>query len=159
MRPFALLLVLLPLPAAAACPNDTEIFSCTITGKPLQICHWKGALIYNFGPLDAPELSIAEPLETVAFTPWPGAGNYIWETVVFRNEGFTYEVWTSIERGPDATTGLEAAVTVFEGEAEIARLDCDKGTPTNSLDRIYDLKQSIGQCWDYDTRTWATTCD
>ena len=159
MRALALLLALLPLPAAAACPNESEIFSCTIKGKPLQICHWRGALIYNFGPVDRPELSIATPLETVDFTPWQGVGRYIWETVAFQNEGYTYEVWTSVERGPEATTGLTGAVTVYDGETEVARLDCDEGSPSNSLDSIYTLKEAIGQCWDFEARAWTTICD
>ncbi len=125
----------------------------------MQICHWKGALIYNFGPLDAPELSIAEPLETVAFTPWPGVGRYIWEKVSFRNGAFAYEVYSSVERGPDAATGQVGTITVFEGDTEIVHLTCDADTIAGSLDRIYDLKQSIGQCWDADSKTWTNICD
>ncbi len=155
----ALLLLALAAPAQAACPNDSEIFSCTIQGKPLQICHWRGSLIYNFGPEEKPELSIAEPLQTVQFTPWPGMGRYMWETVTFTNRNYAYEVWTSIERGPEATTGLVAAVTVYKDGNEIARLECDEGTPSNALDQINDLKHAIGQCWDYDTETWTNICD
>lgn len=155
MRGLVLLLTLLPLQAHAACQIDSEVFSCQIGNKTLKICHQNGLLIYNFGPEGKPELTIAEPLEIVEFTPWPGAGRYIWETVAFRNERFTYLVHTSVERGPDATTGLQADVAVFEGDTEIARLSCDEGTASNSLDRIYDLKQSIGQCWDFDSQSWG----
>ena len=159
MRAALFLLALLPFPAAAACPNESEIFSCTIDGKLLQLCHWKGALIYNFGPADRPELSIAAPLETVAFTPWPGIGRSIWEMVAFPNKGYIYEVWTSVERDPEATNGLQGGVTVLEGETTVARLTCDPATPSQSLDVIYDLKQSIGQCWDFENKSWQTTCD
>jgi hypothetical protein len=155
MRAALLLFALAANPAHPACQNDSEVFSCRIGARTLQICHWKGALIYSFGPEGNPELTIAEPLETVDFTPWPGVGRYYWETVAFRNGPFTYEVWSSIERGPDATTGREAAVTVFRDDTEIARLDCDEGTASNSLDVIYGLKEAIGQCWDYDTRSWG----
>ena len=159
MRHVILALTFLAAPAQAACPNDSEIFSCTIKGKPLQICHWKGALIYNFGPVERPELSLAEPLQTVVFTPWPGAGRYIWETVAFPNQGYTYDVWTSFERDPEVSTGLEGGVNVTEGEALVAQLTCDPGTVSNSLDVIYGLKESIGQCWDFDARAWTTICD
>lgn len=154
----ALLLLALASPAAAACPNDSEIFSCTIDGKPLQVCHWKGALIYNFGPEDKPELSLSTPLETAAFTPWPGIGGAIWETVAFPNQGYTYEVWTSVERDPEATGGLEAGINVLQGEAMVAQLACDPGTPSQSLDVIYGLKEAIGQCWDFDTKAWTRNC-
>lgn len=159
MRATLLLLALAASPAQAACPNDSEIFSCTIDGKPLQLCHWRGALIYNFGPVDKPELSIAQPLETIAFTPWPGIGGSIWETVAFPNQGYSYEVWTSVERDPEASSGLQGGVNVMQGESLVAELTCDPGTPSNPLDVIYGLKESIGQCWDFDSRSWTSACN
>lgn len=159
MRALALFLALLPLPAAAACQNDTEVFSCSIGAKRVQICHWKGALIYSFGSEGMPELSIAEPLETVAYTPWPGVGSAIWETVTFPNSGYAYEVWTSAERDPEATTGLQGGVNVMQGDSIVAQLTCDPGTASNSLDAIYALKESIGQCWDFESRTWTSFCE
>ncbi|MFN6926191.1 MAG: hypothetical protein ACK4P8_11175 [Tabrizicola sp.] len=155
----ALLLIALATPSWAACPNESEIFSCTIKGKLLQLCHWKGALIYNFGPIEKPELSLAQPVQTVAFTPWPGMGSDIWETVAFPNGGHTYEVWTSVTRDPEATEGLRGGVTVLLGEEQVARLTCDPGTPSQSLDVIHEIKTAIGQCWDYDSRSWQTSCD
>jgi hypothetical protein len=159
MRAAILLLALLASPAHAACQNDSEVFSCRIGAKTLQVCHWKGALIYQFGPENNWDLSIAEPLETVAFTPWPGIGSAIWETVAFRNKGYSYEVWTSAERDPEAPSGLTGGVSVLEGDTVVAQLTCDPGTPSQSLDGIYDLKEAIGQCWDFDARRWSTTCD
>lgn len=159
MRALTLLLVLLAVPAQAACPNESEIFSCTIKGKPLQLCHWRGAVIYNFGPVEKPELSLSQPLQSVDFTPWPGIGGTIWESVAFPNQGYSYEVWTSVERDPEATSGLEAGVNVLEGETLVAQLACDPGTPSQSLDVIYGLKESIGQCWDFDSRSWTNSCN
>lgn len=158
MRSFALLFALLPVPAAADCSGGDMVFSCQIGPKALELCHADGALTYTFGRAGKPELTLTEPLETVDFTPWPGAGRYIWEAVAFHNAGFSYEIHSGIERGPDATTGREAALTVYEGETEIARLDCDADTAT-SLEDLYDLKKSVGQCWDYETRAWINTCD
>jgi hypothetical protein len=162
MRSVALLIAVLSAaasPASAACQNDAQVFSCQIGQKTLQVCHWKGALIYQFGPEDRWELSITEPLETADFKPWNGIGRYIWETLTFRNKGVSYEIWTSVERGPDATTGLEGAVTIREGDAELARLTCNPGTASTSLDSINDLKSAIGQCWDYESQTWTTACN
>lgn len=154
----ALVLIALASPAAA-CPNGAEVFSCTITGKPLQLCHWQGALTYSFGPADKPELTLSQPVENLAFTPWPGIGSEIRETVAFQNKGYTYEVWTSAERNPEAPTGLTGGVTVRQGETLVARLTCDPGTPSQSLDLIYDLKEAIGQCWDFGSRSWQTSCN
>ncbi len=158
MRILPFLLVLLPFPAASACPNESAIFFCSVQGKPLQICHWKGALIYNYGPEDRPELSIAEPLETVQFTPWNGIGKSIWQTVAFPNEGYGYEVWTSVERDPESTTGLEGGVNVMKDDNVVANLTCDPGTASNQLDVIYELKEAIGQCWNFNAQSWSTTC-
>ena len=155
----ALLLLALATPAQAACPNESEIFSCTIDGKPLQLCHWKGALIYNYGPVEKPELSLSQPLQTIHFTPWPGVSGTIWESVIFPNQDYAYEVWTSIDRDPQATTGLQGGINVLQGDSLVAQLLCDRGTPSQSLDVIYGLKQSIGQCWDYDSQSWTNICD
>jgi hypothetical protein len=154
----ALIFALLATPAAA-CPGGNEVFSCTIKGKPLQLCHSNGALTYSFGPTGKPELTLTQPLETLAFTPWPGIGSAIWETVAFPNQGYTYEVWTSAERDPEATEGLQGGVNVLQGKTLVAQLTCDPGTPSQSLDVLYDLKEAIGQCWDFDSRSWQTACN
>lgn len=152
----ALFLALLAAPASAACQADA-VFSCTIGQKTLQVCHWKGALIYGFGRDGRPELTIAEPLETVAFTPWPGIGRAIWDSLAFSNDGITYEVTTSVDRMDEAAQ-LEGGVNVIEGEAHLASLACDPGTPSQSLDVIYELKSEIGQCWDFDAKAWTRSC-
>ena len=158
MRLFTLLLALLPLPAAAACPNESEVFSCAIKGKPLQVCHRKGALIYNFGPIDKPELSIAEPLETVDYYPWPGFSRSIWSSVTFHNEAVSYEVWASFDRLDD-NAQLEGGIIVQDGGTPLAELTCDRGSVSQLLDVISDLKSDIGQCWDFDSQSWLATCD
>ena len=159
MRAILFLASLAASPAMAACPNESEIFSCTIDGKPLQLCHWKGALIYNFGPVGKPELSLSQPLRTIAYTPWPGVSGTIWESVSFPNHEYLYEVWTSVDRNPASTSGLQGGINVLKGQSLVAQLLCDPGTPSQSLDVIYGLKQSIGQCWDFDSQVWSNTCN
>jgi hypothetical protein len=150
----ALLLALLASPASAACQGD-EAFSCTIGRKTLDVCHWKGALIYRYGPEGNPELTIAEPLETVAYTPWPGIGRAIWDTVAFQNDGVTYEVWTSFDK-MDESAVLEGGVNVMQGDTSLASLTCDKGSVAHGLDVISDLKAGIAQCWDPEGQAWGS---
>ena len=150
----ALLLALLATPASAACQGD-EAFSCTIGKKTLEVCSWKGALIYSYGREGKPELTIAEPLETVAYTPWPGIGRAIWDSVAFQNEGVTYEVWTSFDK-MDENAILEGGVNVMQSDTTLASLTCDKGSVAHSLDPISDLKAGIGQCWAPTAQVWAT---
>ncbi len=153
MRTALLLVLLAAAPAQAACQGD-EAFSCQIGGKRVEVCYWKGMLTYRFGPEGKPELTLNERLETVAFTPWPGIGSSLWETVAFRNEGYTYEIWTSIERDPETTEPRSGGVRVLQGDATVADLACDRGTAT-PMDTLYDLKDGIGQCWDMETQTWG----
>ena len=150
----ALILALLATPASAACQGD-EAFSCQIGQKTLDVCYWKGALIYRYGPEGKPELTIAEPLETVDYTPWPGIGSAFWDTVAFQNDGYTYEVWTNVERDPEATEPRAGGVRVLQGNATVAELTCDRGTAT-PMDGLYDLKSGIGQCWDGESQTWGS---
>lgn len=156
MRAALFLLTLLASPAGAACQGD-EAFSCRIGGKTLDVCYWKGMLTYRFGPEGKPELMLSEPLETVAFTPWPGIGSSLWETVAFRNEGYIYEVWTSVERDPEATEPRAGGVRVMQGDKTVAELSCDPGT-ASPMDGLYDLKHGIGQCWDMEAQAWTRNC-
>jgi hypothetical protein len=157
----ALVLVLLaaPLaaPAHAACQGD-EAFSCQIGAKRVDVCYWKGMLTYRFGPEGTAELTLSERLDTVAFTPWPGIGSSLWETVAFRNDDYTYEVWTSIERDPESTEPRSGGVRVLRGDTAVAELTCDRGTAT-PMDVLYDLKAGIAQCWDIETQIWTNACD
>lgn len=153
------LLTLLPLPAAAGCAAGEEVFSCHIGLKSLEICHIGTDLTYAFGPGGKPDLVLTEALKTVNFTPWPGVGSEIWETVAFGNAGYSYEVWTSVARDPEDAKGLQGGVRVLNGEATIAELHCDPGTPSRSLDGIWDLKESVGLCWEFGSQSWKTLCD
>ena len=153
----AFFLILIASPAQAACVDGQEIFSCQIGANILQICNSKGALIYSFGPEGKPDLTIAEPLETVDYTPWPGIGGDIWETVTFSNAGVSYEVWTSVSRDPEATTGRQGGVRVTEGETTLAELKCNPDS-AGFLDSIYDAKTAVGQCWNFEAKRWADTC-
>lgn len=153
MRVPLLIAFLSATPAWATCQGD-EAFSCRIGAKQVEVCYWKGMLTYSYGPEGKPELFLNEPLQTVAFTPWPGVGSGIWETVAFRNKGYTYEVWTSVERDPEATEPRSGGVRVLQGDQTVAELTCDRGTAT-PMDTLYDLKEGIGQCWDMESQTWG----
>lgn len=153
----ALVLVLLASPLHAAC-QDEEVFSCQIGAKRVEVCASQGVITYRFGPEGKPELTLSEPLETIAFTPWPGIGSGLWETVAFRNDGYTYEIGTSVERDPDSTEPRAGGVRVMQGDVALAELTCDRGTAT-PMDLLYDLKDGIGQCWDMEAQAWGDACN
>jgi hypothetical protein len=159
MRRLALAFALLPLPAAADCTPGETVFSCQVGKKSLQICNETDLLIYSFGPPGAPELVIAEPLKTITFQPWPGAGSSIWESLIFVNEGYTYEVVTSVDRDGDADQPVQGSVFVTKGDAQVAEVQCDPGTASNALDVVWDLKEGVGLCWDFANQSWQQTCN
>ena len=157
----AVLLALFAAPVAApswaACQGDTA-FSCPIGAKTLGVCYWKGMLTYRFGPEGKPELTLSEPLETVAYTPWRGIGRAVWDSLAFQNEGVTYEVWSSFDR-LDETAVLEGGVNVMQGDKTLAKLTCDSGSVEHGLERIADLKAGIGQCWNTESQVWNRDCN
>lgn len=154
----ALLLTVLAAPAAAACSGGDMVFSCQTGQKAVELCHRDGALIYTFGPEGRPELTIAEPLETVTYLPWSGFGRSIHQSVWFHNDGFTYEVWSSFDRIAEVR-GLKGGVIVEDGGTPLAQLACDWGSITRDLENIADLKSGIGQCWHWDSQSWRDTCN
>ena len=156
MRRLALLLF--ASPAAADCSPGETLFTCQAGQKVLEICHEAGTLIYSFGPAGAPELLLAEPLATANFQPWPGVGSSIWESLTFFNQGYAYEVTTSVSRDPGSDQGLQGAVFVLKGDRMVGEVACDPGTASNALDVVWTLKEAIGQCWDFGTQSWQTTC-
>ncbi|MBL9052484.1 MAG: hypothetical protein JNN02_02035 [Tabrizicola sp.] len=156
---FVLAFAALASPAAADCAGDEEVFTCQIGAKSLEICHQGDDLTYAFGPKGAPDLTITESLTTVNFIPWPGVSSSIWETVAFQNAGYVYEVWTSVERDPEATEGRHGGIRVLQGEETVAELECDRDTPSSSLDGIFELKESVGLCWEFGSQSWKTACD
>ncbi len=156
------LALLLPAAAMAECGNGTEIFSCRIGQNALQICHQNNALIYSFGPPGAPDLTLTEPLESADFTPWPGIGRTMWDSLAFHNNGITYEVWAALDQQMEESAPepqVQGGVTVMEGDRTLASLTCSEGSVRSSLDTVSVLKAAIGQCWDFDSLSWVTSCD
>lgn len=149
----AFLLLALAAPAHAACQGD-EAFSCPIGQKTVEVCYWKGMMTYAFGAEAKPELIINEPLESLAYTPWPGIGRAIWDSVAFQNDGVTYEVWSSIDK-MDENAVMEGGVNVLQGDKTLATLACNKGSVERGLDLIGELKAGIGQCWDREAQAWG----
>lgn len=156
MRALALsALLLAPLPALADCLPGGHVFSCQIGKKVLELCQQGEVLTYSFGPRGAPELALAESLRSVDYTPWPGVGISIWESVAFVNGNHAYEVWTSTDRSGG---GLEGGVNVLRNGALLAQLQCDRGSASGPLDSIYSLKESVGLCWDHGAHRWSADC-
>lgn len=154
-----LALILLAGPAAADCTPGETVFSCQVGQKALEICYEQETLIYNFGPPGAPELVIAEPLASATYQPWPGVSSSIWETLSFFNAGYVYDVTTSVSRDAGADETLQGAITVWQNDSIVAEVACDHGTASNSLDVVWNMKEAIGQCWDFENQTWATSCE
>ncbi len=89
-----------PLRRPCGLPGEI-LLSCPIGKKQLELCLTSQSLTYSFGPRGAPEITLTDAIRDVAYSPWPGVGGYIFDSVTFTNRGTSYEVWTSLERNPD----------------------------------------------------------
>ncbi len=168
MRYLVIVASLIATPAFAACPAGSDTFlSCTMSQgrKALDVCADATGVRYSFGSTGGtPDLSLAERYADLDYTPWPGIGRTIWETVVFRNAGYAYTVSGSIDRDADQTTpdGAEMAVTaggqvmVSQGDQTIATLTCDPDTVDFPwTEALSDGKRAAGFSMDSETRTWV----
>ena len=143
-------------PALADCPGEV-IFSCKIKAKTLELCLTADTLRYTFGKAE-PELSITANLAEVPYTPWPGIGRTIWDSVLFENEGINYEVWNSIDKmmdEDDPPAVWQGGVIVTRGDETLSNLACTTPPDPPSIDLLYEAKETIGQCWDFDAKVWT----
>ncbi len=128
-------LILLAEPTWADCGGSEQTFlTCQIenSSKSVSVCFDDEIATYRFGPkMGIPELELTEPIASLGYTPWPGAGDTLWEEVMFSNSGYTYTVVSGLKRTfPDekdavVVEGLFGGVLVRRGEEEIANFSCD----------------------------------
>lgn len=160
----AAFLTLFAAPAVADCAGETFL-SCPIEGRAdhLEVCIEPGAFTYAFGPRGAPELRLTARMQDGPVTPWPGVGRAIWSAVIFKNEGYAYEVWASVDRMVVDETGteapVEAGVSVLQGEATVARLACAPGTADTDPYRLSDAMYENGWCWEIADHLWRKGTD
>lgn len=158
MRPFlTFLLVTVATAAQAACPT-TEIFSCQVKSKTVEVCLGAGTVTYTYGRPGKPELDLSATVQQAEYTPWAGVGRSIYEEVTFRNGPYAYLVWAALDRhvldekNPEKISG---GVLVFKNEAEIASLSCKPFTIRNNIDALYEAKTAAGQCYVREDGAWG----
>ena len=158
MKPFLLIAALWAGMASAGTATASEtVLGCTAKGgaKEIAVVIDGDTISYSFGPAGgAPDLQLSEPVATVLHQPWSGVGRAIWEATTFTNAGYAYEVWMSVERQEDAVPS--GGVAVLQGEAEVARIDCDPGSARVTLWAVSDAKEAQGICWDLQTFSWGS---
>lgn len=150
----AVALGLVPLPALAACPQETYLACPVGEGRYLEVCIGANAFTYAFGPLGKPELTLSVSMAAGTVTPWPGIGRAIWSSVGFPNEGYTYEAWSSVDRDPD-NVNPQGGVNVLQGDAMLAQFTCLPGTVDSPAFVLEDAMAAAGYCWNYDQRAWS----
>lgn len=149
-RILAALAVLGAAPALAEVP----VFSCAIGPNVLRVTADAQSVSYAFGPPEAPELSLSNPLDGNGFMPWPGIGRTIFESIAFTNEGFSYVVYWSLDRlDPDSV--LEGGVTISGGGDVETTLLCDPGSVDAPFFTLGDHFAQEGLCLDPETRRWG----
>lgn len=152
----ALTAALLALPAGqgqAACEVLTFLSCETGNGRQLEVCADDRAVTYAFGPPGSPELALANPIEAPGYTPWPGAGRTLWESVGFEADGHLYEVFLSVDRLEHGSE-LGAGVTVSRGGETLATLHCVPPIETAGFWALSDFLEQRGRCWDLEGQAW-----
>lgn len=143
--------------------------ACQIEGRDtfLRVCFTPDTAFYRYGPLKSePELEISEPVATLDYRPWPGAGRSIFEDVIFTNEGYRYGVFAGIDRmfddetEDDHPTPRFGGVSVKRGEDTLADLACDRATVDFDWgEELFEAKQALGYSWDPVDRMWVELPD
>ena len=139
--------------------------SCDIADRDrvLAVCHDDNRVTYSFGrPGQPPELTLSEPVRTVAYHPWSGVGREIAEGVDFQNGAYAYRTYAGFQKlleGESDDDGVERSfggVRVLRDGQEIASLVCDPVSVVYGYSsRIYDIKQALGLQWDDRSRAWV----
>ncbi|WP_428543604.1 hypothetical protein [Profundibacter sp.] len=160
--PIALLTIIATAPMAfaeCATPQDTFL-SCTFSNgrKAVDVCVEGDMLTYSFGRTGkAPDLALLVPVVDADYTPWPGIGRAIWETVTFHNGKTSYVVAGVIDRkfSEEETADISGLINVVEGEETLATFDCDPGSVDFAYGgSIYDAKTAAGQCYNLEEQRW-----
>jgi hypothetical protein len=149
--------------AVAAClPQEQTFMTCTIAsnGKALSVCFDPDRVHYRFGPQDQPpELALSVSMADIAYTPWPGVGRAIWESVAFPNNGYVYQVFAGFDRmiqPDDPENPAFGGVHVLRDDQIIAELRC----APDALDftwgeDLFQAKQAAGLTYDMTTQSWV----
>ncbi|MCF2904542.1 hypothetical protein L0666_06050 [Octadecabacter sp. CECT 8868] len=167
---FAIALIAITNPAWAVClPSEAAFMSCQIENSEsvLRVCFTEHTAYYRFGALgQLPELELKESIETFDYTPWPGVGRAIWETVQFENNGYSYEVSAGFERMFDEEEYEDiphrnfGGVRVTRGDEVITDLSCARETVDFTWDvALGEAKNNLGYVWDHLTREWNALPD
>ncbi len=168
LRPIMFLLASSGLAHAACGPDQQTFLSCQIEGRngQLNVCFDADIVTYSYGPARKPELTLFAPINTVAYTPWPGAGSTVWEVVSFTNADYTYATFGEIHRifPDDPNDEIEVrksgGVIVTRGNDTIAQLSCDPDTIIFPWgEGLSDAKIAAGLTYDYSAQVWQKTAD
>ena len=159
MKRALITLCLLGSPVLAC--DDLTVLSCTVeNGRQFELCASATGLTYRYGPPGAPEIVLSNPLDASGHTPWPGIGRTIWESVSFRNAGYTYEVFSGFERdygNPDEEIEVThfAGVLVSQGDTVVTEIRCKADSIRNGqADILYQHMTDHGYCWSHEKFEW-----
>jgi len=164
MKPFALILALLPLPAVACEPGEGRIFTCGFNDgrNEVSLCATDSAILYRFGrPDHAPDLLMHREFEDILYQPWGGIGRSIWESVTFTNGDYAYEIGMSLDKFEAVESNrnpYHGSISVQKKGAEIAFLTCDPDSASFAPFLLGDFYEAAGYCYERATQRWQRRC-
>lgn len=133
---------------------DVAVFSCSVGQRELSVSADEHGVQYAFGPKNEPELELSNTLEENGFSPWPGIGRSLFESITFTNNGFSYDVYWSLDR-LDPESVLQGGVVISDGGDVETTLLCDPGSVDAPFFTLGDHLADMGLCLDPETRVWG----
>ncbi len=147
------LCVWLSVLAGAAFAEPITLMACTFKGgqTAMSVNLDNGSVTYDYGPVGQPsDLVLTDAVIDIDYQPWPGVGSAFWEEITFENKGYYYLVSMFALRDP-GNPEIGGGVFVFEGETQIAQLDCDPGSAIFAEGELGSAKRAAGLCFERDT--------
>lgn len=143
-------------------PGQDTYLTCQIVSSDvvLRICFDDTMVTYAFGPPGSPDLIVREPVQSIDYRPWSGAGVSIWEEVRFVDGDHSYTVYAGGDRGVDDDVGSAPAVyggvIQKRGDVQISDLTCDAATLQHNWgsDGLFAAKSAGGLRWDSLNQRW-----
>lgn len=155
--------------AGASCSQGQDVFtSCRIEGRNTEVfvCHDDQSASYSYGSIgQAPDLILSETIANLDFRPWSGLGKAIVESVIFYNQGYSYEVVGGFDRPFSDEEMLREEwhfgwIEIAQNGKTLGRLDCVPETVTFAFGGgLYDAKLAARQEWDERTQSWVSVLD
>lgn len=122
-------------------PTETLVYACALKApRTVSVCAGDGALIYRFGPADAPELIlVGRTSGMVHVGTIVGGGGGSQTAIRFSSRGHDYTVWSATYGDLTDIPGQKASgVVVEKGDEIVSQMSCKSQGPDQQIHDVPD---------------------